>query len=105
MAETDSIKNGELTYTPYQTRHTYASTMLSLGENPAWIASQMGHADWGMIRKRYARWIPQIDSSAGEKVMKHLVTNWSQNPSGSIAHIKLPVVLRVGNGLFIRNTI
>jgi integrase len=69
---------------PYQTRHTYASTMLSLGENPAWIANQMGHADWGMIRKRYARWIPQIDSSAGEKVMKHLVTNWSQDISKAL---------------------
>lgn len=42
---------------PYQTRHTYASTMLMDGRNPMWLAYQMGHSDWGMIRKVYARWI------------------------------------------------
>lgn len=35
----------------YQRRHTYASLLLSAGENPMWMASQTGHADWGMIRK------------------------------------------------------
>lgn len=52
---------------PYQTRHTYASLMLSAGEPPAWLAGQMGHTDWGLIRKRYARWIPGIDPQAGER--------------------------------------
>ena len=42
---------------PYQCRHTYASMMLSAGNNPMWVAKQMGHADWGMIRKVYGRWI------------------------------------------------
>lgn len=42
---------------PYQCRHTYASMMLSSGANPMWVAKQMGHADWGMIRKVYGRWI------------------------------------------------
>lgn len=43
---------------PYQTRHTFASMMLSQGKNPLWVAQQMGHKDWGMIRKVYGRWIP-----------------------------------------------
>ena len=42
---------------PYQTRHTFASHMLTIGKDPSWIASQMGHKDWGMIRKVYARWL------------------------------------------------
>lgn len=42
---------------PYQTRHTFASMMLSRGENPMWVAQQMGHKDWGMIRSIYGRWI------------------------------------------------
>lgn len=42
---------------PYQCRHTYASMMLSSGHNPMWVAKQMGHSDWGMIRKVYGRWI------------------------------------------------
>ena len=44
---------------PYQCRHTYASMMLSSGKNPMWVAKQMGHSDWGMIRKVYGRWICQ----------------------------------------------
>lgn len=44
---------------PYQTRHTFASMMLSKGEHYMWVASQMGHKDWGMIIKVYGRWIPQ----------------------------------------------
>lgn len=42
---------------PYQCRHTYASMMLTQGRNPMWVAKQMGHSDWGMIRKVYGRWI------------------------------------------------
>lgn len=42
---------------PYQTRHTFASMMLSAGKNPLWLAHQMGHKDWGMIRKTYGRWL------------------------------------------------
>lgn len=63
-------KAGVVYRNPYQTRHTYASTLLSVGENPLWVAQQMGHKDWGMIRKRYGRWIPDVDTSAGSKVMK-----------------------------------
>jgi integrase len=53
---------------PYQTRHTYASTLLSAGENPVWVASQMGHKDWVMIVRTYGRWIPSVDPTAGAKV-------------------------------------
>lgn len=53
---------------PYQTRHTYASTLLSAGENPMWVAQQMGHADWAMIRKVYGRWVSEVDPTAGERI-------------------------------------
>lgn len=43
----------------YQMRHTYASTLLSNGENVMWVASQMGHANAEMILKRYGKWIPK----------------------------------------------
>ena len=61
--------------TPYQTRHTYASTLLSAGENPMWVAQQMGHTDWGMIRRVYGRWIPDVDRTGGDKIM----AIWSQD--------------------------
>lgn len=52
---------------PYQTRHTYASMMVSAGEHPMWVAKQMGHRDWTMIAKIYAKWMPDADENAGHK--------------------------------------
>ncbi|CAI8842097.1 Arm DNA-binding domain-containing protein [Pseudomonas viridiflava] len=52
---------------PYQTRHTYASMMLSAGEHPMWVAGQMGHSDWTMIARVYGRWMPSVDQSAGTR--------------------------------------
>ena len=45
----------------YQMRHTFASQMLSDNRNPVWLATHMGHTDWGMIRKIYGRWISNKD--------------------------------------------
>jgi integrase len=55
---------------PYQTRHTYASMLLSAGENPMWVATQMGHKDWTMIAKIYGKWIPTPDSSSGDRAVQ-----------------------------------
>jgi integrase len=52
---------------PYQTRHTYASMMLSAGEHPMWVAKQMGHTDWTMFARVYGRWMPASDALAGMK--------------------------------------
>lgn len=52
---------------PYQTRHTYASMMLSAGEHPMWVAKQMGHKDWAMIIRVYGKWMPSADPDAGGK--------------------------------------
>lgn len=63
-----ALKRAKVRYrVPYQTRHTYASMMLSAGEHPMWVANQMGHADWGMIRRVYGRWMPDAAPDAGAK--------------------------------------
>jgi integrase len=41
----------------YNTRHTYASTMLTENKPIAWVAKQLGHSDIGMTLSTYARWI------------------------------------------------
>lgn len=55
---------------PYQTRHTYASMMLSAGEHPMWVARQMGHADTTSIMRNYGRWMPSADPEAGGKAVE-----------------------------------
>ncbi|HAT7006135.1 TPA: tyrosine-type recombinase/integrase [Legionella pneumophila] len=49
----------------YQTRHTYASMMLSQGENIMWVSKQLGHVDVEMVIKTYGRWIPDSSSQSG----------------------------------------
>ncbi|PWK31799.1 Arm DNA-binding domain-containing protein [Pseudomonas sp. OV226] len=55
---------------PYQTRHTYASMMLSAGEHPMWVAKQMGHTDWTMIARVYGRWMPSESDNSGTKAVE-----------------------------------
>lgn len=62
---------------PYQTRHTYASMMLSAGENPLYVAQQMGHADWSMLVKVYGRWMPAGSAHAeGSLVANAHAATW-----------------------------
>ena len=65
---------------PYQTRHTYASMMLSAGENSLWVAKQMGHKDTEMIIKNYGRWIPDTSTLAGYTT----VNDWSSPLTGQV---------------------
>ena len=70
---------------PYQTRHTYASMMLSGGENIMWVASQMGHVDTEMVMRTYGKWIPDNSAKMGYRT----VTNWEDyigpiNPMGTL---------------------
>lgn len=68
MVWTRRLKKAGVRHRPmYQTRHTYASMLLSAGEDPMWVAHQMGHKDWGLIRRTYARWIPEANPDAGSK--------------------------------------
>ena len=58
----------------YQTRHSYASMLLSAGENMLWLSRQLGHRDTEMLIKNYGRWLPQSDSQTGYQP----VYNWAQ---------------------------
>lgn len=44
---------------PYQVRHTFASSLLTAGENPWYVASQLGHVDVQLVFKVYGKFIPQ----------------------------------------------
>lgn len=51
--------------TPYQTRHTAATLWLAAGENPEWIARQMGHTNTRMLFTVYSRFVPNLTRSDG----------------------------------------
>lgn len=65
-----ALKRAGVRYrSPKQLRHTYASWMLSAGENPLWVAKQMGHEDWSQIVRTYGKWIPSVDPLAGSRAV------------------------------------
>lgn len=43
----------------YQARHTFASQMLTEGNDPWWLAQQLGHKGVEMINRVYGQWIPE----------------------------------------------
>jgi integrase len=55
-----AIKQTNIKYrTQYNTRHTYASTMLTENKPIGWVAKKMGHSNIAMTLSTYARWIPE----------------------------------------------
>lgn len=58
--------------TPYQTRHTCATLWLASGENPEWVARQLGHTTTEMLFRVYSRFIPNLtrrDGTAFEQIL------------------------------------
>ncbi len=49
----------------YQTRHTAATLWLASGENPEWIARQLGHANTEMLFNVYSRYVPNLTRQDG----------------------------------------
>lgn len=59
----------------YQTRHTAATLWLAAGENPEWIASQMGHATTEMLFRVYSRFVPNLTRQDGSAFDRLLLQN------------------------------
>jgi integrase len=56
--------------TMYEARHTFATLMLSAGENPNWIARMMGHTSVEMLFKKYNSYIPNLTHQDGAVFMQ-----------------------------------
>lgn len=65
---TPALKRASLEYrSMYNTRHSFATLMISSGESVGWVQSMMGHASLRMIQEHYFRFIPNlthVDGSA-----------------------------------------
>ena len=53
---------------PYQTRHSAATLWLAAGENPEWIARQMGHTTTQMLFTVYSRYVPNLTRKDGSAI-------------------------------------
>lgn len=60
---------------PYQTRHTAATLWLAAGENPEWIARQMGHSTTEMLFRVYSRFVPNLTRQDGSAMERMLAAN------------------------------
>ena len=61
-----AMKKSQLPYRRmYETRHTFASWALAVGESPEWVARTLGHVNTSMIYKTYGRYIPNLTRQDG----------------------------------------
>ncbi len=67
--------------TPYQTRHTAATLWLASGENPEWIARQLGHSNTEMLFNKYSKFIPNLTRKDGSAFESFLENNLNGNNS------------------------
>ncbi len=67
----------------YQTRHTAATLWLAAGENPEWIARQMGHSSTEMLFRVYSRYVPDITRQDGSAMDNLLMASKEKLTSAS----------------------
>ncbi len=62
---------------PYQMRHTAATLWLASGEQPQWIAGQLGHTSTEMLFRVYSRFVPNLTRQDGSAIDRLLATRFS----------------------------
>lgn len=65
---------------PYQCRHTAATLWLGAGENPEWIARQLGHTTTEMLFRTYSRFVPNLTRSDGSAIDRLLRARFHDEP-------------------------
>ena len=57
---------------PIQTRHTFATMMISSGEDLGWVQNMMGHSSLQMIFRHYYAWVPKKGRNDGSQFLASL---------------------------------
>jgi integrase len=74
---------------PYMMRHTAATLWLAAGENPEWIARQLGHSSTEMLFRVYSRYVPNMTRQDGS-AFERMLASKLQSPQATIAPSTLP---------------
>lgn len=78
-----ALNKAKLDYRPMiQTRHTFATMMVSSGKNLGWIQKMMGHASLKMITDKYFAYIPNMTHHDGSKFMEEYERKVKKDPQG-----------------------
>jgi integrase len=68
-----ALKKAGLDYRPLiQIRHTFATMMLSAGEDIGWVQNMLGHSSLQMIFTRYYAWIPRKTRKDGSAFLESI---------------------------------
>jgi integrase len=79
-----ALKKAGLEYRPpIQTRHTFATMMLSAGEDIGWVQAMLGHSSLQMIFTRYCAWIPRKTRQDGSAFMEAVKKKCGENHTPS----------------------
>ena len=77
-----ALKKAELEYRPpIQTRHTFATMMLSAGEDIGWVQAMLGHSSLQMIYTRYYAWTPRKTRTDGWAFMQEASNRTDNGPA------------------------
>lgn len=74
---------------PYQMRHTCATLWLAAGENPEWIARQLGHTTTEMLFRVYSRYVPNLtrrDGTAFDRMVSGVLVSTAGANDSDIHH-------------------
>lgn len=78
------LKRANIPYRPMiQTRHTFATLMISSGENLGWVQKMMGHASLKMIINNYFSHIPNLTHRDGTLFVKEYEKKLSGDPKST----------------------
>lgn len=58
---------------PYQVRHTFASSLLTAGNNPWYVAQQLGHVDVQLVFRVYGKFIPEDYQKPSAPALRRVV--------------------------------
>ena len=74
------LKSIEIEYRPMiQTRHTFATLMISAGENIGWVQRMMGHASLKMIVEKYYSYVPNMTHNDGSIFVEEYTARAAQS--------------------------
>lgn len=87
-----ALEKAGLEYRPaIQMRHTFATMMISAGEDVGWVQNMLGHSSLQMIFQRYYAWMPKGTRSDGQAFIRYVenTATETEQSAGSVAVEKL----------------